>query len=116
VQVDAEMLRIAIGHLLENAIRYTASSGLVSLNSLSDGQHVYIHVQDNGIGINDYDQKHIFERFYTVDESRNDKTSGSGLGLAIARSIVEQCGGTLGVASEVGEGSIFHIVLPVWTS
>jgi signal transduction histidine kinase len=115
VKIDVTLLRIAIGHLIENAIRYSKSGDEVTLSSLSDGQVVYIHVQDNGIGINEFDQKHIFERFYTVDESRNDKTSGTGLGLAIAKRIVELCGGSIGVASELGEGSIFHIILPVWT-
>lgn len=114
VRVDVALMRTAIGHLLENALRYTPEGGKVSLIAISDSQRVYIHVQDTGIGINEYDQQHIFERFYTVDESRNDKTSGTGLGLAIARSIVEQCHGTIGVASEVGEGSIFHVTLPLW--
>ena len=74
-------------------------------------QHVLIEVSDNGNGIDEVHLRHIFDRFYRVDKSRERKVGGSGLGLAIVKHIVEAHNGTVDVRSTRGEGSTFVITL-----
>jgi signal transduction histidine kinase len=75
--------------------------------------YAVIQVQDTGIGIARNEQKRIFDRFYRVSNDRSRSTGGSGLGLAIAQAIVRTHQGSLSVESELGEGSIFTIQLPL---
>ena len=70
-----------------------------------------ISICDRGCGIDLKDQLNIFNPFFRVDRSRNRDTGGAGLGLAIAKVLVDGMGGTLNVYSQVGEGSIFKIIL-----
>jgi signal transduction histidine kinase len=70
---------------------------------------VEVTITDTGIGIAPAHLPHIFDRFYRVDQSRT--TSGAGLGLAIALSIAQAHGGTIGVESKIGEGSVFTVQL-----
>jgi two-component system sensor histidine kinase BaeS len=72
-----------------------------------------IAVEDTGSGIDADHLPHVFDRFWRADESRTRGTGGSGLGLAICQQLVEAQGGTISVASTVGEGSTFTIRLPV---
>jgi signal transduction histidine kinase len=72
-----------------------------------------ITVRDTGIGISETDLPSIFERFVRADRTRSRETPGAGLGLAIARWITEVHGGTIGVESQVGVGSVFRVSLPV---
>lgn len=72
-----------------------------------------ITVQDTGIGIAPDQQEHIFERFYRVNRDRSRKTGGTGLGLAIAQVITVKHRGSLTVESELGQGSLFTVQLPL---
>ncbi len=74
---------------------------------------VVVKIQDTGIGINQEDQKYIFDKFRQVDSAEAREYPGSGLGLALARNLVEMHGGRIWVESEVGRGSTFTFVLPV---
>ena len=74
-------------------------------------QKAKLQVCDRGVGIPLQDQSRIFERFYRVDESRARDTGGHGLGLAIVKTLVDGMGGTITVRSELGEGTVFTIVL-----
>ena len=58
-------------------------------------------------------QSRIFERFYRVDESRSNATGGTGLGLSIVKTLIDGMGGSVGVKSKLGEGSVFSITLPL---
>lgn len=109
--VDQERIYQVLGILLDNAVKYTEEGDSVSVSVRSAGDNVTIEVADTGQGIDRRHLPHIFERFYRVDEART--TGGSGLGLAIARQIVEQHGGSISVDSEIGEGTVFAVVLPV---
>ena len=83
----------------------------VSLNA--DHQNFFVTVEDNGIGIPEEDQDHIFERFYRVDKSHSREIGGTGLGLAIARNAVILHRGAIRVHSAEGEGTTFAVRIPL---
>ncbi|WP_322922335.1 HAMP domain-containing sensor histidine kinase [Paenibacillus campi] len=115
LRCDAERIRQLLIILLDNAVKYTSAGGHVSLTleQLVEKPHsILIRVSDNGIGIPDDDQRHIFDRFYRVDKSRTRRIEGYGLGLSIARWIVEAHQGTIEVESTLGAGSTFTVRLP----
>lgn len=100
--------------LLDNAIKYSPAKETVSLSSLMTDRHVRITVTDCGIGIEEKDIPHIFERFYRADTARSHtKSSGCGLGLAIAQKIVQSHNGSIAVKSAVGKGTTFTVTLPI---
>lgn len=110
---DPDYLERAITNLVDNAIKYTPTKGAVSLAAKADASRVVIEVTDNGIGIPAQDLPRIFERFYRVDKSRSREMGGTGLGLAIVKHIAQAHDGSVEVASEVGKGSTFRMVLPL---
>ena len=109
---DRELLQQAIRNLLDNAIKYTPSGGIVALALAVKSRRVFIRIKDTGIGIPASDLPHIFERFYRVDEARTKDTGGSGLGLAIVQQIIQAHHGKITVESEAGE-TTFEICLPL---
>ncbi len=111
VLADLTRVQQVVVNLLHNAIKFTPSSGQVSVRCERQDQMIRFAVVDNGIGIDSDDLPRIFERFYKVDRSR--ATSGTGLGLAIARHLVEAHGGRIWVESEVGKGSTFYFTIPI---
>lgn len=118
---DDQRLRWALGHLLQNAIRYTEPDGHIIITaSLTDQTHVTIQVVDTGVGIAAKDLPHIFDRFYRGEpRTRSGKLldpRGLGQGLFVARSVAEAHGGYLSVRSEAGHGSIFTMVIPLDTT
>ncbi|MBR1862734.1 MAG: hypothetical protein IJ806_01430 [Ruminococcus sp.] len=68
-----------------------------------------VYIEDHGIGMTEETIRHIFEKFYQADSSR--QFQGNGLGLALCKEIVKRCGGTIDVESRLGEGSTFHVEL-----
>jgi signal transduction histidine kinase len=118
VKGDDQRLRWALGHLLQNAIRYTEADGHVIVTaSLGSEDQAAIQVIDTGVGISKKDLPHIFDRFYRGEpRTKSGKLldpRGLGQGLFVARSVAEAHGGYVSVHSEVGQGSVFTIVLPV---
>lgn len=115
VQGNADQLYLVLLNLVDNAVKFTESSGSVLIATKqdigADGKPIAsITVTDSGIGIAPEDIEHVFERFWRADRSRS--TPGTGLGLAIAQQLAETHGGTLTVSSEPGKGSTFHLTLP----
>jgi len=110
---DDRRLQWAIGHLIDNSIKYTEPGGeiVVRMGRLRDN-NILIEVSDTGVGIRPRDLPHIFERFYRVDKARARRQGGAGLGLAIARWIAEAHGGRLTVQSAPGAGTTFTLHLP----
>ncbi len=115
---DAARLKWAIGHLLDNAIKYTLPGGkiIVRWGRQSKGR-VLIEITDSGVGIQEKDLPRIFDRFYrgtalTPDGKQLDPR-GLGQGLYVTQSVVEAHGGYVAVASRQGEGSTFKVALPV---
>ena len=111
VDGDVERIRQVLNNLVANSIKYGREGGTTNIGFYDLIQHVLIEVSDNGNGIDEVHLRHIFDRFYRVDKSRERKVGGSGLGLAIVKHIVEAHNGTVDVRSTRGEGSTFVITL-----
>ncbi len=116
VKADYSRLKQVLLNLIDNAIKYsdTDTAIVFKLNQLQD--KAIIQLCDQGYGIPLQQQARIFERFYRVDESRSHATGGSGLGLSIVKTLVEGMGGSVTVQSKLGEGSMFTINLPTYSS
>jgi heavy metal sensor kinase len=110
---DRELLSLAIGNLVSNAVKFTARGGRVLIRGERIGGEAIVEVRDTGIGINEGDLPHLFDRFFRVDRARSRSSGGSGLGLSIVRSIVERHGGSIEVLSTFGVGSTFRLRLPL---
>jgi two-component system, OmpR family, sensor kinase len=112
---DEGLLRQLILILLDNAVKYTDSGGLVELKLATEQDGYALQVRDTGVGIPEADQPLIFERFYRSDKARSRRDSGAGsgagLGLAIAKWITEVHGGAISVFSS-SSGSNFRVWLP----
>ncbi|MBM4018479.1 MAG: hypothetical protein FJ288_09170 [Planctomycetes bacterium] len=113
IKGDREKVRLALHNLLGNALKYTPSGGQVNLTVKVEPGRLVVDVADTGIGMNDEDREHIFEKFYRAKDPRVGKITGSGLGLAIAREVVRLHGGDITVESELNRGSTFTLVLPI---
>ena len=111
IRCDRRAMRQCLMVLLDNAIKFTPSKGVVRLRVSSGPDRCRIEVHDSGRGIEEQHLPHIFDRFYQADKSR--ATSGFGLGLSIAKGIVEAHQGLIGVTSSKGNGSCFYLELPL---
>lgn len=110
---DVSMIKQAVRILTDNAKKYTPDGGEIVLRVKRNVKgEVCVEVQDNGIGMNQTDIEHIFERFYRADPARSRDTGGCGLGLSIAKWIVDRHGGRFEVSSVVGIGTRMTVVLP----
>jgi len=116
VMGDENALRRVIDILLDNALKYSASPGKITLSAEEKDGHVTVSVEDTGVGIAPEDQAKIFERFYRVDKARSRELGGAGLGLAIAQWIVQLHHGSIAVLSEIRRGSVFRVEIPAAAS
>lgn len=107
--VDATRMRQVIGNLLDNAIKYTAAGGSVTVAVERDDRSATLTVRDTGMGIPPAEQPKIWDRLYRGDKSRSLK--GLGLGLSLVKAVVEAHGGTVRVNSEPGKGAEFIVRL-----
>lgn len=95
LNLDPDRIRQVIANLLENTWRYTDEGGEVQLSIQMTDENWQLHVDDSPPGVTDEELKHLGDRFYRVDSSRNRATGGSGLGLALSQQITEAHGGTI---------------------
>lgn len=100
-------------NLLSNACRYTPEGGEISVRLSKADSVLRVDVIDTGMGIALEDQSKIFQRFYRVNEQSVKEVQGTGLGLPIAKMLVEMHGGRIWVESQVGQGSMFTVILPL---
>ncbi len=108
---DARLVRIVLGNLLGNAIRYT-QQGQVALSLRCDARGHVCEVRDTGPGIPREHWSRIFEPFEQLEPLRHKSTPGVGLGLALVKQVVDALQGKVELESEVGVGSTFRVVLP----
>lgn len=111
VAADRESIRQVLVNLISNSIKYGKENGQTRLGFYDMENYILIEVSDNGIGIDEYHIKHLFDRFYRVDKSRSRLQGGSGLGLSIVKHIIEAHNQTINVRSSVGIGSTFGFTL-----
>ena len=97
-------------NMIGNAVKFTEQGGKISILLKRDGNTLICEIADNGCGISDEDQKHIFTPFYSGDKPHNKE--GNGLGLSLSKKIVEKLGGTVAFESEVRKGTVFTVTLP----
>jgi signal transduction histidine kinase len=109
---DTRRVRQILTNLVGNAIKFT-QRGEVVITAMRDGYHACVSVRDTGPGISPAERAMIFEEYKQAGEERARKR-GTGLGLAIARRLVLMHGGTIHVESELGRGSKFQVLLPLW--
>jgi two-component system, OmpR family, phosphate regulon sensor histidine kinase PhoR len=109
---DSFHLSHIINNLLDNAIKYTPTNPMITLNLQEDGTYLVLTVKDNGIGMTKEAVKKIFEKFYRVPTGNIHDVKGFGLGLAYVKAMVEAHQGHVSVTSELGKGSTFTIKLP----
>ena len=109
---DRSKLSQILYNLTDNAIKYSPEEGAIRISLKQEDDNIIWRVRDNGIGIPQEDQEHIFERFYRVDKARGRETGGTGLGLSIVKQMVKMHGGSISVHSIPGQGSEFVVVFP----
>ncbi len=100
-------------NLIDNAIKYTAEMGTVTVQIKAQSGLAVLTVKDNGLGIDEADQERIFERFYRVNKARSQSLGGTGLGLAIVKHIVQNHRGNLHLKSKLNHGSTFTVEIPL---
>jgi signal transduction histidine kinase len=110
---DQVRIQQLLENLLENAVKYSPVGGGVQVRIWNEDQEAHLTVTDSGIGIPPEDLPHIFERFYRAHNVDDRRFAGMGLGLFICRGIVEQHGGRIQASSQPGQGSSFHVMLPL---
>ncbi|WP_373598162.1 ligand-binding sensor domain-containing protein [Paraclostridium bifermentans] len=113
VSFDKKEIKRCIENLIGNAVKFTPSGGKIEVVIKDLGDSVLISVEDNGIGIDEKNQKVIFDRFKQAVGANEQIQNSSGLGLTITRDIVKLHGGEITLESEIGKGSKFIIILPV---
>ncbi len=109
---DEQSLEQMFMNLITNAIKYNKPEGEVTIVTREEDRTVLIEVADTGIGIAREQLPFIFDQFYRVRRSEDQKIKGTGLGLAIAKKIVEAHNGAIQAKSELGRGSTFSVRLP----
>ncbi len=114
ILVDKESFRVVLSNLVENAMKYSPEEKYLSINVFRSGKFVQMDVEDRGLGIPSKALKHIFDKFYRVEDTLTARTKGHGLGLSIVKALCEMNGGRIFVTSSYREGSIFSVQFPVY--
>jgi len=113
IYADPEQIRRLLTNLMDNAVKYTPEHGVIKLTALHRmTQKIQISIQDTGPGIPESQQAQIFEEQFRLQ--RDQQQDGYGIGLALCRRIVQAHFGKIWVDSVLGEGSTFHVILPVY--
>ncbi|MBJ6361439.1 ATP-binding protein [Paenibacillus sp. GCM10012307] len=112
ITADADQLNQVWMNLIGNSIKFTPEGGHILIDIRCNTEEYIVTIKDSGIGIAVEELKHIFERFYKTDRSRDRAINGNGLGLAIVKKIISLHHGRIEAKSSIGEGSTFVVTLP----
>lgn len=112
VMGNEEALDRILNNLISNAIHHGGDGHVVGLIVDEDQEFSYIHIWDKGKGINAQHQDRVFERMFTLEDSRNQSNPGSGLGLTITKRLVQNLGGTIKLASNPYDRTMLTVQLP----
>ncbi|GAB4212578.1 MAG: hypothetical protein OHK0022_48600 [Roseiflexaceae bacterium] len=110
---DALRLEQSLHNLLQNAVKYSPVGGVIHVRVLRRDGMACVEVADQGLGIPPEDLPRVFQRFYRAPNVRGDQISGLGIGLFVVQEIVERHGGSITVRSDLGQGSVFTLCLPL---
>jgi two-component system, OmpR family, phosphate regulon sensor histidine kinase PhoR len=110
--MNRQLVEQALANYVSNAIKYSPPDTAVTVDAQDSDGWVTISVSDEGPGISREHLPRVFERFYRVDKARSRELGGTGLGLAIVKHIALVHGGRVDVQSTLGQGSVFHLILP----
>ena len=113
IRGDARWLERTVLNLLDNALKFTPVDGTIGLCVTAKGEFAILEVRDTGPGITAEALPKIFDRFFRADESRSRQIEGIGIGLTLAKTFVEAHQGRIEVESELGQGTLFRIYLPL---
>lgn len=111
VLMEPGQIKQVLFNLVDNAIKYTSSGGMVTISAQQREERIVVEVEDTGIGISKEEQQRIFERFYRSEKVRSSNMDGTGIGLAIVKHIINSHGSIIEVESQEGEGSLFRFFL-----
>lgn len=112
IETDSEILKSILGCFLSNAIDYSLPGQKVILDVKEESKALVFFVRDFGIGIPEYEQKRVFERFYRASNAKNLKPTGTGLGLNIAMMFAQKIGSKISFESQENRGSTFYLRVP----
>ena len=113
-RIDAFLVKEAVANLVENAVKFNPNpSKRVEVIAARDGGFLKISVKDDGPGIPGEEQPKLFRKFYQIDADFTGQIPGFGLGLAFVKSVAEAHGGSVGLRSTPGEGSVFFFTIPL---
>ncbi len=112
VMTDPVLIREVFANLLSNAIKYTPQGGKIRVTLKKDKEEIVYRVKDNGYGIPEEQQDHIFTKFFRAENIVQTESVGTGLGLYMVQGIVENIGGRIWFESKEGMGSTFYFALP----
>ncbi len=113
---DRDQIRQVLYNILDNSVKFSPKGGRITVQAVSELANVHVIVQDQGVGIPKPRLSQIFETFYQVDGSSTRRFGGLGLGLAVVNRVVKAHNGKVWAESELGKGSIFHVLLPKYIS
>ena len=111
VLADQERIQQVLTNLVDNAIKYGDQDGEIIIETTPENEKVFVHVHNEGPGIEPVHMDKIFRRFYRVDKSRSREKGGTGLGLAICKHLIEAHGEKIWVESEEEKGATFSFSL-----
>lgn len=110
---DQDKLEKIVNNLLANAFKFTPENGSVTFKAYHENEHLIMTVSDTGIGIDEAELSSVFNRFYQADDSSTRTAGGMGIGLALTKELVSLMNGDIRVESNLGEGTIFIVTLPL---
>jgi PAS domain S-box-containing protein len=111
LEFDEKVLELVLTNLINNAIKYSAENSTIDMEVTIKEDQLNINVHDQGMGIPNKEQKHIFNRYFRAENALLNQ--GTGIGLNIVKSHMENLGGTVSFKSEENKGSTFTISLPI---